>query len=533
MNTFGSVLRDLGYEEEVAKRFDHILLPFKLKEHQVTGLHHALHKPRLGLFYPPRTGKTIVMQLTAILNAYYGMGTLQLMPPGLFRQFLGDYGKISNHGLNIAIFNQAPARRDKAIKEWKEGKGKPHIILLSKEIFKKHKESLVNLGYTSVHYDEAHMGLQGGVGNRYSKGSETARAIKWFAGTQPTNDRRLILSTGSPIPTNIERVYTTLSLLTPGAYRSQEAFESMHCNYTLAFVPGKDGPRRIPVIDSYKSLDTLNRVLYHNAVRVPQREVLNIEAPNIQLIETELSGPHKTLYSKLVKEMTLELPDGTVLDARQPQKRREVALQIVTNPQKYSASVKKNSVIDTLVALTDSVDIRQNKAVIFANYNSSVETIAKHYKSLNPAIVYGPNGPSKNSMEVDRFRGSSCNLLVANPVAGGVGFTLGDVCQTIIFAEPVGSPGVFEQALSRILLIGQTEPVVCYILKVVNTISVTAIENMLNKSFDLDKVIRDEKGLLDALLGKESVLADNRFMTEQEETSYESVGDDREAAAVC
>lgn len=82
-----------------------------------------------------------------------------------------------------------------------------------------------------------------------------------------------------------------------------------------------------------------------------------------------------------------------------------------------------------------------------------------------------------------------------------MGFKLGDVAQTVIFAEPVSAPGVFDQALSRIMLYGQIEPVVCYIVKVNNTISPLAIEHMLDKARDIYEVLKSKKTLLDALMG--------------------------------
>jgi hypothetical protein len=72
----------------------------------------------------------------------------------------------------------------------------------------------------------------------------------------------------------------------------------------------------------------------------------------------------------------------------------------------------------------------------------------------------------------------------------------------------VSAPGVFDQALSRVMLLGQTEPVVCYIVKVNNTISPLAIEHMLNKARDINEVVKSKKTLLDALLGKSIMTED-------------------------
>ena len=74
----------------------------------------------------------------------------------------------------------------------------------------------------------------------------------------------------------------------------------------------------------------------------------------------------------------------------------------------------------------------------------------------------------------------------------------------MIFAEPVSSPGVLDQALSRVMLMGQTEPVVCYIVKVNRTLSPIAIDQMLNKFRDINEVMKSKKTILDALMGKQN-----------------------------
>jgi hypothetical protein len=69
------------------------------------------------------------------------------------------------------------------------------------------------------------------------------------------------------------------------------------------------------------------------------------------------------------------------------------------------------------------------------------------------------------------------------------------------------------------MLKGQTEPVVCYIVNVLGTISPLATENMLNKVPDINKVMGTKKSLFDALLGKPIDYAEGPC--EQEEVEEE------------
>jgi SNF2 family DNA or RNA helicase len=419
------------------------------------------------------------------------------MPPALFRQFQHDYAEIRNHNLRIDVLNDGPAGRAKKLALWEaDPEQRPHIVLLSRDIFKSAWKSLYLMGFTNTHFDESHLGLQ-------SEDSQIAKEIRAFI--HQNNSNRLVLSTGTPIPNHVKNAYATLNLLLPEVYKTRGKFEQAHCVYETFYIPGKWGqPRAIQAISSYKNLDLLSQNLYSRSVYASKREVLNLEAPNIQIVECDLKPTHRRLYNRVLNERIIELEDR-VIDARSAQELRQVALQLITVPEEFADNfkTKDSSVYETVAAIVDSVNPDKEKMVIFANYTRSVEALAAHFASLKPAIVYGPNGPDKNALEVDRFRDQNgCRLLIANPAAGGVGFKLGDVAKTVIFAEPVSAPGVFDQALSRVMLFGQTEPVVCYIIKVNNTISPIAIDHMLSKAEDINRVMKTKKSLLEALMGK-------------------------------
>jgi SNF2 family DNA or RNA helicase len=158
--------------------------------------------------------------------------------------------------------------------------------------------------------------------------------------------------------------------------------------------------------------------------------------------------------------------------------------------------------MEAVQAIFDSVDVKHNKVVLFANFNASVEILAKTFSKLQPAVVYGPNGPERNMVQVRRFRtDKDCRVLIANPQAGGVGLTLGDISQTVVFVEPVSTPGAFDQAAARVILSGQTEPVVVYIFRVNQTLSKRATEVMLGRAAQANEVNMDAKSMLDELLG--------------------------------
>ena len=495
---FAEILAQIGYDPATCALFNDVILPFPLMPHQLSGLHYGLFYPRFGLFFEPRTGKTIVMQLLAVFYARFAVRTIQIMPPGLFRQFLGDYAGIQGHGLRIRVLNDGPAAREKLFSRWMDQpESRPDVVLLSQPIFKAHWRELYLEGFHNLHFDESHQGLQ-------DETNKISKAVREFADQNVKN--RLVLSTGTPIPARIENVFGTVKLLTPEAYRSRLAFENAHVLKKPIMVPGSRSnnfaPRTLHVVSGYERLELLNQNLYRQALHASKRDVLNLEAPNIQIVPFALHPQHLTLYTKLLRERILLLEDE-VLDARTTQKLRQVALQLVSCPEAYDPKVKKNALYETLQDLMDTLDVERNKVTVFANFTQSVEGIAHAFTNLNPVTVYGPNGANRNALSVERFRDDpDCRLLVANPVAGGVGFKLGDVCTTVIFAEPTASPGQFDQALSRVMLKGQTEPVVCYILKAEGTLAPLAIDSMIGRVRDINAVMQSKKTIFDALLNR-------------------------------
>jgi SNF2 family DNA or RNA helicase len=515
--TLGSLLTGYGCDEDACSLFEEVVLPFRLMPHQQLGLHYGLYYNRFGLFFEPRTGKTIVMQLLAIFYARYGIGTVQIMPPGLFRQFLGDYEKIQGHGLHIHVLDDPPAKREKLFSKWTERPDtRPDVILLSQAIYRAHWQELYLHKFRNLHFDECHQGLM-------DDSNKISKSIRSFV--MQNKDNRLVLSTGTPIPSRVENVYGIVRLINPEAYFSKTSFENAHVVKKQIFVPdsarGGYAQRPILVVSHYQRLDLLNENLYARAIYASKREVLDLGAPNIQIVPFELHVAHRTLYARLLRERVLFLEEqDAVLDARAAQKLRQTALQLISCPEAYDPKIgpKKNGLYETLHDLLGSLDVERNKVVVFANYTQSVEGIARTFQDLDPVTVYGPNGARRNAENVEYFRQSErCRLMVANPVSGGVGFKLGDVCTTVIFAEPVSSPGQFDQALSRVMLKGQTEPVLCYILKAEGTLAPLAIESMIGRVKDINAVLRVSKSIFSRLLGEEPLEENERELGGEEE----------------
>lgn len=488
--TMEQAVLSAGASPEHAAPFREVIMPYTPRPDQIEAFRKQVQLRTFGLLSEARTGKTVSFSMACIYFAHWGFKSIVLMPPVLFLQFKEFWGSVEGNPASLGTLDQPKAKRDALLGSWLDDPGKaPDVLLMTKEVFKIALADLIRIGYKNLVYDEAHMGLQ-------NESSKTYGAVKTFLSKSPKH--RLTLSTGTPIPNEVYGAYPLISLVNPGAYAGRGHFNREHVNFCIQVF----GRRQIRTVAGYHDLEKLHRNLYLNSHRVTKAEVLNLKVPNIQVVPIQLAAAHRSLYRRLMTQRILE-HEGSMINAIQFQALRQTALQLITSPQDYG-SVPTNAVLDAVEEILEDVGAEQReKVVIFANYNRSVETLAERLslKKYKPAVVYGPGG--NNAKEAERFKKDrECRVLVANPIAGGVGLTLGGVSSTAIFAEPVSTPGQFDQACSRIMLAGQTEPVVVYLFKVLGTISPRAIDLMLRKGGEVKDVTRDKQTLLDELLGE-------------------------------
>ena len=512
--SFAEVLQLAHLPPESTTPFENVILPFTLRPHQVLGIQCGMYWDRFGLYHDVRTGKTIVMQLLALFYANYRMRSTFLLPPILFDQFVDEYARIKGHNLNIVLIEGDAKRKMDMLKRFAMTPSEaPDIVVTTSQIFSgpfgaKRKQMITpNWQYFAkftdcLFFDECHLGLQ-------DEESLTFRAIEGYLKYAP--NKRLVMSSGTPFRTELKSAYPAIRLKTPELYNSRRHFDATHVNYAQMVVkyntPRGVGERRITKVDSYKNIDLLTQNFYQKSHRVSKFDVLKFADPNVQVIPIHLSKPHIKLYKQLITEQLLEVEDE-LLDFREQSKLRHFALRLITAPEIAGPSVeiKENMILKGIETIADTADVKSGgKLILFANYNSSVKYLRDKLSKYTPAVIYGGDDSSGeiNRQEVARFKKTStCNIAIINPQAGGVGLTLGDVCQYAVFVEPVSSPGLFEQAAARILLDGQTAPSSVYIFDVKNTWSSEAVRRLLNKDEEVQDVMRDKKTLLQQLTGE-------------------------------
>lgn len=441
------------------------------KPYQLEDLRKHLEWRRSNNFSGVGTGKSLISYLWIMYKLYSGMKVLVVMPPPLLGQYLTNFSQqITGHGFTYARLDKDPAKRKSGMSAgiW------PDVLMMSYQLFVKHgKEIRENGRYTAVVADESHQ-----MANASSQAfQEMFRAIYM-------QDMDLISMTATPCPTELRSAYGHIRLKKRDAYVDLAQFDRIHVDW-VPFVKDQ--------IAGYKQLDLLSENLNYRAVRRRQEDVLSLEKPTIIDHHILLDDAHQNLYQQLLLERMLEFGEELIV-ARNQQSLRQMALQLVTNIGVFTLEKIDNEPLDNLRQIVDSIE---GKVVVFCHFRKTVESLAHVFKGRNPALVYGGSNVSAN---VDKFlKDDSCTIAIMNYRSGGAGFNLQENCHHMIFYEPTGSPGDFEQALGRVQRLGQKRPVVAWVFRYAFTSSTRLFGKAVARAKELKQIMKDNTSFVDNL----------------------------------
>lgn len=474
-------------------------VPFKS---QVQGLTLCVHNQWFGLLDETGAGKSLPAVAAAL--HYIGMGNKVLVVTlaSLVHQFAEsiteDFIGVDKY-VKIAVLNQGPAQRKAIMAEW-DATQWPEVLVISYEMFAVHKlgVTIKAAGYDVLITDES---------QKWKNPDKVfAKSIAEFLGNPKQMDTAFFPMTGTPMHTSLVDCYPLINLLSPGAYRSHDAFLAKHCIHKR--IPLKE-PRKLKngrkqthfkVLTGYCRHEELSANLYQRARRVMKKDIPELRAlkdPIISEVAVVLSPAHKALYRKLLDEKFLELGDGSIITALQEQELRQKMLQIISCPELF---IDPDATIDNQVmaACDDLISAAtgEGKVILFLNFQESVRRYAQALSEYKPVLMYGGVSAAERERSRESFLNDpECRLLIANPKSAGAGFNFQSVCHTTIFGEPTASPGDFKQAMDRIVRPGQLWQSNIYVLKALGTVSPNAIKEMLRRDGDISKVSRDKTSL--------------------------------------
>lgn len=506
---------------EIPKWFFAIPLRRKPWDHQIKDLAFCYQYERFGLFNDAGTGKTLPMQSLLILyTAGYGNKGIVCMPPALIGQFMESFFHSDESyfiGLEKYVNFKAYVGTKKVKQgmwdKWKASGSFPDLIVMSYHAFsdlhplKPVKEKVITnsktgksytrpavaplkvhplkaLGYNVLFFDESQA-------LKNASSGISKKVWKWVGTSK--GETFLGLFTGSPIPNVLEDAYGTIKLLTPDVYPTMRSFEREHCIYT------KKSESMFRILIGYKNEDLLHKRLYKVARRVTKQEAIKDLPPMIpEAVPVELSPTHRHWYKKLLTERVLDLPDKYI-DATQQQQLRQTALQLITTPENFIPKKVENNVLKAFESKLDAINPHKNKVIVFAYFKTTIEFLVERYKHLNPAVINGASGNKEVARK--KFRDDpECRVIFINWISGGAGLNL-QISSHIIFYETPTVPSQALQAIARSHRGGQDRPVNVTFFKVLATLMAKSLKQLLNKDYQVNKVVQDKHEMLHELLG--------------------------------
>lgn len=240
--------------------------------------------------------------------------------------------------------------------------------------------------------------------------------------------------------------------------------------------------RKIWIMGEPKNLDELQERTKHLYFRVTNESLQRQIKKNTRIIEYDLDENEQKLYDEAWKEYmknceeqgkeakvdTKQLIEGTIL-----------------------RQVTANMMIPHTITLTKELIAKNEKVIIFCNFDSEVEALKEAFG--DKSVVYnGKMNIKAKDTAIETFKNDdNCQVFIGNIIAAGVGINL--ICsRTIIFNSVSWVPSDNEQAEFRILRIGQTKDCDIIYQKLKNTYQERIFEILDLKTKTIDAVIVTE-----------------------------------------
>lgn len=450
-------------------------LPVELYPFQRTAVEDLTPYDRLALYFDVGTGKTYTSIFIALttLDKRWVDKVVVVVPPVLIPNWSRTIAKFK--GTTQTIYAGTPKQR-------KEIQFDGQFIIVGIQILKKdYSEFHKKIGDAKLFIivDEAQM-LKNPASDNFKKINDLAY------------DQRLCLLTGTPlsVPTD---AYAYIKLVTPGVYKSQYQFESIHVEERDFW----DKPVK------YANLDMLTRNLMLQAHRVLKEDVL-LDLPELVYtpIYYDLDPKHLKLYRMLAEEQMAKFSDGTKLDLTNASALFQALQQVPCSAEHFSCGEVRSTVLDLVDAVMEELGGR--KLVIFCHYRMTTTRLLDHLKDYGAVALFGGTAANERQANIDRFvNDKSCQVIILQFKSGGAGIdSLQEVCSDILMVELPYRAADLRQAVARVHRDGQKTGVNCRVAIALQTLQVKLWDYVQDNDSLINTVIRGPGGIREAINGR-------------------------------
>ncbi|CEA02522.1 RNA polymerase-associated protein RapA [Jeotgalicoccus saudimassiliensis] len=164
-------------------------------------------------------------------------------------------------------------------------------------------------------------------------------------------------------------------------------------------------------------------------------------------------------------------------------------------------SPEKSPKLDALKEICESAKENGHKVLVFSFFRDVIDTVQQHITGPSfPAITGDVPNDERQKIIDDFTRAENGAVMTAQIIAGGVGLNI-QAANIVVLCEPQWKPSTEEQAISRAYRMGQSRNVVVYRLLTEDSIDVSILElleeksqlfNMYAKDSEVANIVQDQ-----------------------------------------
>ena len=453
----------------------------RLRPYQVAGFQwlSALCDMGFGGVLADEMGLGKSVQMISLLVARRGRGeSLVVCPASLVYNWVAEFEKFAPE-LDVApVVGTAPERR--VIRRERH-----EVLVTSYDLLRRDVEDYAAMDFWCEVLDEA----------QYIKNHETlaARAVK----VVPARHRFAL--TGTPIENRLSELWSIFDYLMPGLLGSHDRFRERYEDPIL------EGDAR--------TAERLHAAIGPFMLRRRKRDVLRDLPDKLeQVVYARLDGEQRRLYAAheqaLRLSLTREGDDEFGREKIQVLAELTRLRQICCDPRLvYDDYDGPSAKLDTIVSLVERVVDAQAKALVFSQFTSYLDLIARRLDAEGIAYyVLTGSTPKRRRLEmVDAFNGDDTPVFLISLKAGGTGLNLTGA-SVVVHADPWWNAAAQNQATDRAHRIGQTREVTVYKVIARDTIEDRILELQEAKTDLAEQVVGEGGGMSLASLRREDLI---------------------------
>jgi len=386
----------------------------RLRPYQRVDVEFLTMRKNAAVFNEQRTGKTPTTLLA--VKDRMNKGVI-VCPAGLKLNWSREAQIWLNR--NSTVVSGGKTKRTKLYEQFRtNSKG---ILILSYETLRADL-ALLNMDFDVLIVDEAHR-----LRNYRTKQSIAILTIAKQA-------QHVFALTGTPAVNHPADVYGILKLIRPTKYPSYWNFVDRYFGYTTSRFGREVLSLKPHMVDEFT--DVLNSI----SVQRKRNEVMQWIPPiTKRQIPLELSDVQRRYYEQLVQTYRYDenvVPNAVALLTRL----RQICLDTGLITEKDS-SPKADFIEEYIEDNNDSV-------IVFSSFTSFLKRL--HAQIPGSVLLTGEQSQAEKQAAVDKMQSGEAKVMLANVVAGGLGWTL-DKVDTIIFTDKSFNPIDNDQAQDRIV----------------------------------------------------------------------------------